>query len=603
MKGAPVKTLISVLCIVAILSIIALQGSNYAISKLIYKDVTMPNIVKTLNGQYEYALKGVVEAGAKMMGEAVQNIPDTMEKYKYIEKAIQNIRFFDNEGWFIAYVMDGTRINVPVSPQDNFKNFIDITDKNGIKIVQEFIKAARAGGGFVTYYFDKPGKGIQPKLTYIAPIPGIDALIGAGVYIDAVEDNQLRIEGEVQSAVNHYSFYAVGVGGVMLIILVLLALYVIKSLCTPLSRLTAAAESVSAGNLDTEIRQDKSAPREVYSLALALRAMLENLRSRIAEAAQKSTEAEQALDQAQKATSEAEKLREEAEKAKREGMLAAADRLQSIVTALSSSSQMLASRISDSQSGADNAAARLSEAATSMQEMNVTVQEVARNASSASVASIGTRDKAQHGAHIVEMSLQSIEDVRTISAQLKDDMSLLNEHSQNITRIMGVISDIADQTNLLALNAAIEAARAGEAGRGFAVVADEVRKLAEKTMSSTSDVSSAITAIQQSTEKSMKSVDNVFNQVDKATDLAGQSGQALHEIVATVDDTADQVHAIATASEEQSAASEEINHSITEVNSITRGSAESMHEAASAVTELMGQVKNLMDVVSDLRKS
>ena len=110
-------------------------------------------------------------------------------------------------------------------------------------------------------------------------------------------------------------------------------------------------------------------------------------------------------------------------------------------------------------------------------------------------------------------------------------MAELDDHAKAISQIMGVISDIADQTNLLALNAAIEAARAGEAGRGFAVVADEVRKLAEKTMSSTTDVGNAITAIQHSAGQSIQQVEKAVGNVEEATDFSNRSGEALKEIV------------------------------------------------------------------------
>ena len=214
-----------------------------------------------------------------------------------------------------------------------------------------------------------------------------------------------------------------------------------------------------------------------------------------------------------------------------------------------------------------------------------------------------TKGKALTGAGIVEKAVQSIEEVHRMSIAVKEDMAQLNEHAQAITRIMNVISDIADQTNLLALNAAIEAARAGEAGRGFAVVADEVRKLAEKTMASTQDVGNAITAIQESTSKSMDAVDAAVDQIGQATELASDSGRALEDIVATVEATADQVNAIATASEEQSSASQEINQSLILVSDRAKETAIVMAEAAKAVEELAGQAQGLTRLIQELKQS
>ena len=333
----------------------------------------------------------------------------------------------------------------------------------------------------------------------------------------------------------------------------------------------------------------------IVEMVNALKQNIENARRESENAKEQSRKAQEAMTQAEAASKEAQ--------AKTEAMLVAADKLEAVGTVVSSASTELSAQIEQSDRGAAESAQRLSEAATAMNEMNATVQEVAKNAGSASAASADTKEKAQAGAQVVEKAMHSIEQVHQMSLELKSDMAQLNAHAQDITRIMAVISDIADQTNLLALNAAIEAARAGDAGRGFAVVADEVRKLAEKTMASTNDVGNAIKAIQESTAKSMGGVDQAVERIGEATELAGRSGRALEEIVSTVELTADQVNAIATASEEQSAASEEINHSIVQVNDMAKQTAEAMAEAAKAVSDLAAQAQSLTNLIQELKKA
>ena len=358
--------------------------------------------------------------------------------------------------------------------------------------------------------------------------------------------------------------------------------------------LNSIAHRVVNGDYDID---DGSTKTGVYGaiveMVSALKQNIDSARNESENAKEQSLKAQAAMEQAEAASKEAQ--------VKTEAMLVAADKLAAVGNVVSSASTELSAQIEQSDRGAAESAQRLSEAATAMNEMNATVQEVAKNAGSASAASADTKQKAEAGSQVVEKTVHNIEEVHQLSLTLKEDMTQLNEHAQNITRIMGVISDIADQTNLLALNAAIEAARAGDAGRGFAVVADEVRKLAEKTMASTTDVGNAIKAIQESTTKSMTSVDNAVTQIAQATEYANQSGQALQEIVATVEATGDQVNAIATASEEQSAASEEINQSIVQVNDMAKQTAEAMAEAARAVSDLAAQAQGLTNLIQELK--
>ena len=384
-----------------------------------------------------------------------------------------------------------------------------------------------------------------------------------------------------------------------ILIAVVLTLLLVRNTIRQLGKdpgeLNAVAHRVVNGDYNID---DGSKKIGVYGAIVemvnALKRNIENAQRESENAKEQSRKAQEAMQQAETASREAQ--------GKTQAMLAAADKLEQVGGVVSSASTQLSAQIEQSDRGAMESAQRLSEAATAMNEMNATVQEVAKNAGSASSASAETKQKAEAGAQVVEKAVHSIDQVHQMSLVLKEDMVQLNEHAQDITRIMNVISDIADQTNLLALNAAIEAARAGEAGRGFAVVADEVRKLAEKTMASTNDVGNAIKAIQESTAKSMTGVDQAVERIGEANELASRSGQALEEIVATVEATGDQVNAIATASEEQSAASEEINQSIVQVNDMSRQTAEAMAEAARAVSGLAAQAQTLTELIRELKQ-
>lgn len=366
---------------------------------------------------------------------------------------------------------------------------------------------------------------------------------------------------------------------------------------------------VAQGNLTLSPAQQQLLDRdcsrgdEIGELAKGIRDMVENLRDLFKRSEQKAAEAQEAVEEAKEAMSMAEQARVAAESARRDGMLAAAEQLESSMEIITSASAELSLRIAKSEQGAMEQAGRVTETATAMEEMNVTVMEVAKNAAMASDISTNTRKMAEEGAAVVDKAVESIRKVQSRALALKKDMAILEDHAKSISRIMSVISDIADQTNLLALNAAIEAARAGEAGRGFAVVADEVRKLAEKTMASTTEVGNAIRLIQESAYKSIEQVELAVEAVDEATGFATKSGEALKTIVSMVDNTADQVRTIATASEEQSASSEEINQSIEQINAIAGETAKAMEDASLAVSHLSGQAQNLQSLIENLKRS
>lgn len=379
---------------------------------------------------------------------------------------------------------------------------------------------------------------------------------------------------------------------------ILLALAIRKAIAAPLSEVCRKAELVVGGDL----AQDFSLQRkdELGGLSVSLDAMVKNLRERIAEAEQKTEEAAEQTRRAHAAMEEANQAKAKAE-AGQQAILQAAVEVEQVVSRLSAATEELSAQVEESSRGTDQQRDRVASSATAMEEMNSTVLEVARNAAVASEGSERARDKARQGEDIVSESVKAIGMVQADTQTLKVNMEDLGKQAEAIGTIMTVISDIADQTNLLALNAAIEAARAGEAGRGFAVVADEVRKLAEKTMTATKEVGDAISGIQQGTRRSIDAVERTTGNLASTTDLVKKSGGSLAEIVDESVHTADQVRSIATAAEEQSAASEEITRSLEEINRMAGETAFAMQQSAMAVSELSQQSQELQTLVNNLR--
>ncbi|MFT5718763.1 MAG: methyl-accepting chemotaxis protein, partial [Oleiphilaceae bacterium] len=281
-----------------------------------------------------------------------------------------------------------------------------------------------------------------------------------------------------------------------------------------------------------------------------------------------------------------------------------ADKLQSMITKISESTSELimaaegmATVTNQTSSGVQNQKIATEQVATAINEMSATVQEVATNAAYASTSASDANDESKEGNRVVNETIKAIENLANEVNVSAEVISKLKDDSVNIGAVLGVIKSIADQTNLLALNAAIEAARAGEQGRGFAVVADEVRTLAQRTQESTSEIESLIMLLQTGTEESVNVMGKSRNNAYETVEQAKAAGKSLASITNAVENILQVNINIATATEEQSAVAEEINRNVVDIQEISEQTALGAEQIANSSTKLIRLGAELQDVV------
>jgi methyl-accepting chemotaxis protein len=281
-----------------------------------------------------------------------------------------------------------------------------------------------------------------------------------------------------------------------------------------------------------------------------------------------------------------------------------ADSLSDLIIKITDSVQNTASAAHEISSTAESLAAasqeqsaQADEVANAVEAMSRTITENAMSASRTAEVATKNSTMASESGKVVELTVKKMKDIAAVVKNSATNIEQLGESSKQIGEIISVIDDIADQTNLLALNAAIEAARAGEQGRGFAVVADEVRKLAERTTEATKQIAKMIKGIQSETEQAVVAMNKGTIEVQSGIELADKAGDSLKQILSSTHEVLDMVNQIAAASEEQSATSEQISKNVIAISKVTADSTSRVEDVAKTADELSQLTEQLRDLV------
>jgi methyl-accepting chemotaxis protein len=464
------------------------------------------------------------------------------EARKAAKEALRGLRYSNNDYFFI-FTTDHAYVLNPPKPEVEGQNKADMQDSNGKYLVRELVAAAKRGGDSVQYAFPRAGQTRpEPKLSYAALFAPWGWVIGTGVYIDDIDAEYWKV--------------ATILGSISVLILAGFAAIgwqtgrsILSQLGGEPSRASAAMKEIAQGNLVANIDNANA-----NSLLAALKSMADSLRQLVTEI-----------------NAEANSLVNSAEE----------------ITQASSS----VSRAAEQQSEATSAiAAAIEELTVSSNQILDSAKETESNSQQAMGLAVQGCERVAHASNAIQEIARTVTDA---SGRIRT----LESRAAEISSIAGVIKGIAGQTNLLALNAAIEAARAGEQGRGFAVVADEVRQLAERTAAATTEIEKMIAAIQVDTGGAVAAMNQALPEVQRGVELANSATQSLRAIEDGARTTLERVRDVANATREQSAAStsiaqriEQIARMVDETSLTIRGNADTARSLESVARNLKSQI-------------
>ena len=566
----------------------------------------LENVMK--RGQQE-KLRTSVHALALTLGGAVSSLPDQAARLAAAKRLSSDIRFDDDRsGYFFIYA-GTTAISVPATPEVEGKDRRDAKDSRGVYLVRELQRAAQTGGGFVTYSFRKPGAGEVPKMAYAELIPGTDAFIGAGVYLDNIErvrQSMLSEMGAVGSRTMMQALLSVAV--MMLLVMLPLAIVVTRSIARPVNALIEHVGRVS--RRDFVSRCEGEAGDEVGRLIGAVNAMTGDLERMSGE--------HQALVERERVAAEALRRKVDVLLAAVRG-IAAGDLTQEVsvgggdaigqlgeglaslvrdlngnMAAVTTNARSLAASSNQLNEASQFMAANSEETSAQAGAVSAAAEQVSKNVHSVAVAA------EQMTASIKEISsnAQAAARIATTAVQVADvtstTISKLGDSSKEIGKVLQVITSIAEQTNLLALNATIEAARAGEAGKGFAVVANEVKELAKETAKATEDIGNKVQAIQGDTDAAIKAIKEIHTIIGQVHDISTTIAGAVEEQTATTNEIGRSVT-------EAARGASEIARNISGVAESAQNTAEGATQTQTAATSLLGMAGALQSVVGRFR--